>query len=219
LILGNSFSLKFFKAFTPNLNRDFPNLFNQEKSFLLQTDLDLTGDLYPWRIQISEDQNFLYLAAGLNGAQIWDISDKNNIILVHRIPLDDQINDSTDGIWVDPGQKYMITGEWVRKVNIYDITDPRNPVKLSNLGGLDDADDFVVTQDLKILVIANGDDGVALADISDKSNPFILFKWAVPGSTSVENIDFYKNESFVIASIRYYGFAILEINSNRDALV
>ena len=113
----------------------------------------------------------------------------------------------------------MITGEWVRKVNIYDITDPRNPVKLSNLGGLDDADDFVVTQDLKILVIANGDDGVALADISDKSNPFILFKWAVPGSTSVENIDFYKNESFVIASIRYYGFAILEINSNRDALV
>lgn len=102
---------------------------------------------------------------------------------------------------------------------IYDISNILNPVKLSYLDVFNDADDFIVTQDLELLIVGNGVLGITMVDIQDKTNPFIITNWFAPNSASVENIEFYKNESFVLVSMRKYGFAIIEINQNRNQFI
>jgi hypothetical protein len=110
-------------------------------------------------------------------------------------------------------------GEGFNGFTVYDISTPTSPILLSSLNVMNDADDFIVTNDLEIIVIANGVLGVTMVDFTDKNNPFILTDWLAPNSASVENVDFYHNETFVIVSMRFFGFAILEIDSSRTSLI
>jgi hypothetical protein len=83
---------------------------------------------------------------------------------VHRIPIQDD-NNPCDSVWVDPTQKYLIMGEGFMGFTLYDISNILNPVKLSYLDVFNDADDFIVTQDLELLIVGNGVLGITMVDI------------------------------------------------------
>lgn len=62
------------------------------------------------------------------------------------------------------------------------------------------------------MVVANGGTGVSLVDIRDKDSPVEVGSWLNnKAGGSVENVLLNKNETYVFASIRYYGLVILGI--------
>lgn len=66
------------------------------------------------------------------------------------------------------------------------------------------------------MIVANGNSGVCLVDISNKPTPIIKGVWEnnKPGG-SVENVLLNNEDSKVFVSVRYYGLVILDI-TNKD---
>ncbi|KAL4506673.1 hypothetical protein ABPG72_000244 [Tetrahymena utriculariae] len=178
----NGFSLLIFQQVQINTNKDFPNFFNTFQSSLLQT----SPDNFPWQIICLNNGKQVIQTTPKHGFIILDISDKYYPNVLSSSP---ERNGSFGGIQIDNTLNYLFVGSSQDGLEVYDISDQRNPKYLTNYFPLDPQKymnqgiGISTDRSNQILVMSNGFYGFGVFNIS---NP-----------QAVVNIGSYLNEHFL----------------------
>lgn len=131
------------------------------------------------------ESSLVYVAAGLNGMAIYDISDPLNV---------EQISMTFTGgmataIRVRDG--YVFVGDGEKGITIIDVSDPHSPdivFEYETLGRAVSGIAFHNTATDNYLFVADGHNGVIVLNINDPTNPVFFARYSPPGST-VELVD------------------------------
>jgi len=143
---------------------------------------------YANNVDINGD--YAYIAAGIEGLQVVDVSDRENPAVVASLDTDGTAID----IKVVGSRAFIADGD--AGLKIIDITDPLAP-ELE--GSLDTAG---ITQDLAVdfdyAYLANGDSGIEIVDISSPDQPISVS--TLSGLGTVKGIDIENQQVVVVSS-------------------
>lgn len=107
---------------------------------------------------------------------IYDISDRRKPKYVNRIPVSSD-GDPTDGIIITKDGNTLISGEGYGGIKIVDMSDKTDLKVLKHFYIDGDSDDFKLTNNEEILIVGHGTTGCSLVDITNLSNPEIVYHW------------------------------------------
>ena len=143
------------------------------------------GTAYPLGMVESSDGNTLYVAAYFNFLSI-NISDKDNPTLNYNITLNDDPNDTSLNAWDvvlsnDEQTAFLASGPFIR---VFDISNQSQATLITDFvstsdndgdGSLDgDASSLKISNDGKMLYVANGNEGTRIIDVTDVNAPQLM---------------------------------------------
>ncbi|KAL4477713.1 hypothetical protein ABPG74_002863 [Tetrahymena malaccensis] len=218
LFYTDGISLLLFKRVEPNMNDQFPNLFNSHQSKLFS----YSTSFAQWRCYVSEDQNFII------NAQCGDIDflqmkngDPYNISLFKRINAIQNTRTCTMAFLSNGRYMYRPVRENNYFMYIYDILSISNYANsdFPIVGNVTDAnpprgEDLVFSKDETILIVNYGQ-GVVIYDSQNKFDLIALSYWFIPAelngwpSSIVISDD---NQYCIVASRTIGTFFLLDIS-------
>jgi hypothetical protein len=134
-----------------------------EPKFINQIDFEKTREI---DLALSDSRSIAYIAAGSKGILVTDISDLNDLKILKTIPVKlyaNSISLSRDG-------NTLYFSDSTSSVYIYDVSNPYDPVKLSEIKLSNRVYSFVLKEEWNQLYIANLNKDVVY-DISNPSSP------------------------------------------------
>ncbi len=121
-------------------------------------------------------ENFAYVAAGINGLHVFDISDPSNPAWLSSAPS------TFTAIGVDTNGSYTFVAAGYPGVDIYDTTNPLSPIKIATI------DTGGVAYDLKIqggyAYVANNTEGLVIIDIDPVESASVIKTVTCSGSNA-----------------------------------
>ena len=150
---------------------------------------------------IKVDEDFAYVADGIQGLQIISLGDKSHLTITGSCEI------PGNSVRIDVKDHYAyICGE-EQGLSIIDITDKSAPWIVSSLDTQGNAGDIDISGEYAY--IANGAGGMLIVNISEKSNPTITAAIASPGIA--EGISVFGNHAYM--AIGDQGMAVFDISS------
>jgi hypothetical protein len=139
--------------------------------------LSTINDIDAQNVILSQDENRLFIEDETGKFHVLDISDVKNPI---KIELIDEITKSLSVISEDSSTKFSVNNCGLISE---DISNPAKPTQNFFLKDTKIQDVILVDNDTKILV-AHGEEGLQLFDVSDKSKPLMIGSQNLNGNTS-----------------------------------
>ena len=138
-------------------------------------------DAHPYDSAISDDWHYAYLAVDKVGLQIIDIS-----IYEQLAPSIGSFDTEGYSRGIDLQDDIVYLADWHWGLQIIDVSDPTNPVRISNLKfpGADDCEKVKVVGDKA--AVMDRYNGIYGVDISDPSNPVEMFNFDTITPTDIE---------------------------------
>ncbi|KAL4494078.1 hypothetical protein ABPG72_016034 [Tetrahymena utriculariae] len=214
LYYSNANTLFVFEKVKPNLNLNFPNLFNVQQSIFIQT----SSSYYKWRCYCKEidGQNYFFGAFDQDGLFIYNITDPYNFKAIFQNKFQNSLIDS---IAFASNLKYMMLPVQENNTSIvaYDISFLDNPQEAFRLkmDDLNHDEAIFISQDEKLIALSF-DDGVLL--IKYDSELQLLHYWKKFGYMLGENagVMITNDNKFLIGCVRGYGYYVLSINLQNE---
>ncbi|EAS05373.2 MFS transporter (macronuclear) [Tetrahymena thermophila SB210] len=210
-LINNGLELVIHKQVTPNLNRDFPNIFNS-----FQSTLTFLGiEFWPYHLHIFQDGKTAAVNVGLIGTKLYDISDIDHPVWLSTIKS--QGGTSQDYVYAQPSnENILFVGGSQLGVHIYDITDKKNPNLITtyapNPNLQNNSDGFDMNEDRSIVIIGNSEFGIGLADFRDYKNPKKYSNLPSLLSSNVKKVKLSKNSKYAYLASLEVGLIILDIS-------
>ncbi|KAL4433159.1 hypothetical protein ABPG74_010854 [Tetrahymena malaccensis] len=210
-LVNNGLQLVIHQQVTPNLNRDFPNIFNS-----FQSTLTFLGiEFWPYHIHIFQDGKTVAVNVGLIGTKLYDISDIDHPVLLSTIQ---SLNGtSQDYVYAQPSnENILFVGGSQLGVHIYDISNKKNPNLITtyapNPNFQNNSDGFDMNSDRSITIIGNSEYGIGLADFRDYKNPIKYCNLPSLLNSNVKKVKLSKNSKFAFLASLEIGLIILDIS-------
>jgi hypothetical protein len=166
-----------------------------------------------WAVAISNDGTKAYIAHGMKGIKILDISNPKNPTLLGSYPTQKRATNIT--LSKDGTKAYV--SNFYDGLLILDISNPKNPTLLSLTPTKGCTLDTAISQDGTKAYIANGSRGVTILDISDSSKPSKLGELATGGYTS--SIKILEDNKTVCIADNKKGLRIIDIANPKVPLI
>ncbi|EAR97574.2 MFS transporter (macronuclear) [Tetrahymena thermophila SB210] len=172
LFASNGLSLVIYQSDQPQINKDFPNLFNNFQS-------NVVGgfkDPWPWEIFCFNDNKHVIIAGGTDSTFIFSIDNPYQPELITKIPsIEGAAYDGLTLLYDQQPQSILYLGLSQLGFYVYDISDLKNPIQKKHIipsSVINDSDGVLVNRDNSILIIGNGSIGISVYNIKDdKFNP------------------------------------------------
>ncbi|EAS04253.3 MFS transporter (macronuclear) [Tetrahymena thermophila SB210] len=178
---SNGHSLVIYQSDQPQINKDFPNLFNTFQSSLISK----FQDPWAWEIFCFNDNKHVAVAGG-SSSFIFSIENAYNPVLLSTIPsIQGAAYDGLTLINNNEPQNLLYLGLSELGFYIYDISNLSAPNKKNHIipsNVMNDSDGVQLNHDNSLLMISNGSIGVSVYDVkTDKWNPILIAEFVNKG--------------------------------------
>ncbi|KAL4446483.1 hypothetical protein ABPG74_001224 [Tetrahymena malaccensis] len=172
LFASNGLSLVIYQSDSPQINKDFPNLFNSFQSNVISG----FNDPWPWEIFCFNDSKHVIIAGGSDSTFIFSIDNPYQPELITKIPsYQKAAYDGLTLLYDQSPQTILYLGLSQLGFYVYDISDLKNPIQKKHIipsSVINDSDGVHVNRDNTLLIIGNGSIGISVYNIKDdKFNP------------------------------------------------
>ncbi|EAR84027.2 calpain family cysteine protease (macronuclear) [Tetrahymena thermophila SB210] len=219
LYFSNSFSFYIFQQTIPNLNNNYPNLFNTHQSQLFD---DGTQAFYRWRClqkKINQKQ-YIFQALDFIGFNILEVNDPYHLSQIYLYNIDENTGIDSLALSSDNRYLYLPIQENNTSFLVLDISDIENPTEAFRLRlpTQNTNEAIFFSKDYKYLV-SSFDQGILLLDSSQPPQLFLLDYWQMQSNMTGENagVMITNNNRYILSTIRGYGIYVLDA-SNKTSL-
>ncbi|KAL4431800.1 hypothetical protein ABPG74_015240 [Tetrahymena malaccensis] len=213
LYYSNSNSFFIFEQTTPNLNNNYPNLFNSHQSQLFDDGIDV---YYRWRCyqKVIKQNQYMFQTLDDIGFNILQIDDPYHMNQIYQYDLTNNLN-GIESLALSSDNRYLYVPVQDNNTSILvlDISDISNPTEAFRFRmpvlNLNEAIFF--SKDYNYIV-SSFDDGVLLIDSSQPPQLFLLDYWQMESNMIGENagVMITNNNRYIISTIRGYGIYVLD---------
>ncbi|KAL4481386.1 hypothetical protein ABPG72_010539 [Tetrahymena utriculariae] len=210
-LVNNGLQLVIHQKVTPNLNQDFPNIFNS-----FQSTLTFLGfEFWPYHIHIFQDGKTVAVNVGLIGTKLYNISDIDHPVLLSTIQS--QKGTSQDYVYAQTSnENILFVGGSQLGIHIYNISDKKNPNLITtyapNPNLQNNSDGFDINEDRSIGIIGNSEFGIGLADFRDYNSPKKYCNLPSLLNSNVKKVKLSKNSKYAYLASLEVGLIILDIS-------
>ncbi|KAL4454313.1 hypothetical protein ABPG74_012270 [Tetrahymena malaccensis] len=213
---SNGHSLVIYQSDQPQINKDFPNLFNTFQSSLISK----FQDPWAWEIFCFNDNKHVAVAGG-SSSFIFSIENAFYPELLSKIPsINGAAYDGLTLINTTGPQDILYLGLSELGFYIYDISNlskliQKNHIIPSNI--MNDSDGLQLNHDNSLLMISNGSIGVSVYDVkTDKWNPILIAEFVNNGQymCTFEKCAITKLNDYLFCACREEGVVIFSFQNN-----
>ncbi|KAL4430307.1 hypothetical protein ABPG74_019466 [Tetrahymena malaccensis] len=220
LYYSNSLSFLIFQQTTPNLNNNYPNLFNAHQSKLFD---DGTNTFYRWRclLRTINQKEYIFQALDYQGFDILEINNHYNIDQIYYNNLPSNVY-GIDSLALSSDNRYLYLPIHFDNTSILviDISDIQNPTEAFRLKmPILNANEAIFFSKDYNYIVSSYDDGVLLIDSSQPPQLFLLDYWKIDSNMTGENagVMITNDNRYIVSTVRGYGLYVLDA-SNKTSL-
>ncbi|EGR32546.1 hypothetical protein IMG5_078340 [Ichthyophthirius multifiliis] len=208
----NAKSVYIFQKSIPNLNQNFPNLFNTHQVNITS----FSDSFYKWRCYVDAQTRFFFGAFDDKGLFVLSIENKdiNKMKIIQNIKFEPATLVDSLIFYEEENLLYVPVQENNSVIYTFDVSNMNEPIIIDKLWveSPQHAEHIVFSKDKNYIVISF-DDSVLYVNARNKKKLETLCRWIKQPEMTGENAGAFStnNNQFIIGTVRNYGIYILDV--------